>query len=80
MHKVTIFGLTPDEAVKLKNQLLEDGLIMHQDFEWEYRPITWNHFTLDPWDRFTLDPAPERQAVCTFDQGSLASFYQLKWS
>ena len=53
---------------------------MHQDFEWEYRPITWNHFTLDPWDRFTLDPAPERQAVFTFDQGSLASFYQLKWS
>ena len=72
MHKVTIFGLTPDEAVKLKNQLLGDGLIMNQEFEWEYRPITWDHFT--------LDPAPERQAVFTFEQGSLASFYQLKWS
>ena len=72
MHKVTIFDLTPDEAVKLKNQLLGDGLIMNQDFEWEYRPITW--------DNFTLDPTPERQAVFTFDQGSLASFYQLKWA
>lgn len=71
MHKVTIFGLTPDEAVKLKNQLLGDGLIMNRDFEWEYRPLKRKSF---------LDPAPERQAVFTFDQGSLASFYQLKWS
>ena len=72
MHKVTIFGLTPDEAVKLKNQLLGDGLIMNQDFEWEYRPITWDNFNHNP----TLD----RRAVFTFDQGSLASFYQLKWA
>ena len=72
MHKVTIFGLTPDEAVKLKNQLLEDGLIMNQDFEWEYRPRGRINFS--------YDPTPERQAVFTFNQGSLASFYQLKWS
>ena len=72
MHKVTIFGLTPDEAVKLKNQLLGDGLIMNQDFEWEYRPIKWH--------TFNYNPMLDRRAVFTFDQGSLASFYQLKWS
>lgn len=72
MHTVTIFNLTPDDAIKLKNQLLRDGLIMNQDFDWEYQPMKWDNFSYYP----TLD----RRAVFTFDQGSLASFYQLKWS
>lgn len=69
MHTVTIFNLTPDDAIKLKNQLLRDGLIMNQDFEWEYQPITQPGVA-----------RLKRRAVFTFDQGSLASFYQLKWS
>lgn len=45
---------------------------MNQDFDWEYQPMKWDNFSYYP----TLD----RRAVFTFDQGSLASFYQLKWS
>jgi hypothetical protein len=61
MHTVTIFNLTPDDAIKLKNQLLRDGLIMNQDFNWEYQPMKWDNFSYDP----TLD----RRAVFTFDKG-----------
>lgn len=58
-------------AVELKDRLLADGLVMHQDFEWTYSQATYNH------DGFSA--VSPRQATFAFRDPALATFYQLKW-
>ena len=59
-------------AVELKDRLLADGLVMHEDFEWTYSQATYNH------DGFSaVNP---RQVIFSFRDPALATFYQLKWS
>jgi hypothetical protein len=42
-HRVVIEHLFPIEAVERKNQLVKDGLILNQDFVWEYSPATYDN-------------------------------------
>ena len=70
MHRVILSDIVPSQAMWLKDQLIQDGLIMHGDFEWEYHPPLWDGFT---------NERPKHVVFC-FKSASLATFYQLKWS
>lgn len=72
MHRVVIEHIGPMEAVGLKNQLLEVGLIINQDFIWEYRHATYDN------DGFT--PVTPKQVTFNFTDAPLATFYKLKWT
>jgi len=58
-------------AIDLKNQLLAAGLIIDQDFIWEYRQATYDN---DGYNAVT-----PKQATFEFQDPSMATFYQLKW-
>jgi hypothetical protein len=72
MHRIRIEHVGPIEAIELKNQLLKDGLSINQDFVWEYRQATYDN------DGFT--PVDSKQAIFSFFEPAMATFYQLKWS
>lgn len=71
-HKVVIEHIQPIEAVERKNQLLKDGLVLDQDFVWEYKPATYDN---DGYSAVT-----PKQATFRFINPSLATFYKLKWA
>jgi hypothetical protein len=56
--------------LEFKAQLVRDGLVMHEDFEWEYHPSQWDGFTHER----------SKQTVFGFRDPALATFYQLKWA
>ena len=69
MYRVILRDIEPVEAMWLKDQLVHDGLVMHEDFEWEYHPALWDGFTKER----------PKHVVFSFQKDSLATFYQLKW-
>ena len=70
MHRVVITDIEPIDALWLKDQLVRDGLVMHEDFEWEWHPLMWDGFTQER----------SRHVTFIFRSPSLATFYQLKWT
>ena len=70
MHRVVITDIVPVEALWLKDQLVRDGLVMHEDFEWEWHPPMWDGFTQER----------SKHVTFIFRSPSLATFYQLKWA
>ena len=59
-------------ALALKHQLDLDGLIVNQDYEWRYqKPV---------YDEFAWTDSEVSHVTFTFQNPSLATFYQLKWS
>ena len=56
-------------AVELKNSLVDQGLTVNLDFEWEYNPSMYE----------TVDLVLGPRAVFRFRDPALATFYQLKW-
>lgn len=72
MHRVRINHITPTAAIELKNQLISAGLVIEQDFVWEYRQATYDNTGFD-----AVDP---KQVIFSFVEPALATFYQLKWA
>ena len=70
MHRVILRDITLIEIFQLKDQLIRDGLIMNEDFEWAYHPSQWDGFTQER----------PKHTVFSFRDPALATFYQLKWS
>ena len=70
MHRVVISNIAVIEAVWLKDQLVQAGLIMDVDFEWAWHPPQWDGFTQEL----------TNHTVFSFRDPALATFYQLKWS
>ena len=70
MHRVVITDIEPIEAMWLKDQLVRDGLVMNEDFEWEWHPPMWDGFTQER----------SKHVTFIFRSPSLATFYQLKWA
>ena len=70
MHRVILSDIEPIEAMWLKDQLVQDGLIMDADFEWEYRPTYSDGFSGEE----------RHHARFSFRDPALATFYQLKWA
>lgn len=72
MHRVRILHITAQEAIDLKNQLLQSGLQLDQDFTWAYHQATYDN------DGYTaVNP---RQVTFDFAKAPMATFYQLKWT
>ena len=70
MHRVILKGIDAAQAIGLKDQLLRDGLVIHEDFEWTYHPPQWDGFTQER----------PKHTVFSFRDPALATFYQLKWA
>lgn len=71
MHKVVLLDLAPDDGVRLKNQLIADGLTINQDFTWSYNRSTYNFGGYE-----VVQP---RSVTFEFLDAAHATFYQLKW-
>lgn len=72
MHKVVIEHMTPMSGVDLKNQLISQGLVIGQDFDWKYIGAQYNS------DGFQA-VAP-RQVIFEFKNPADATFFKLKWT
>lgn len=70
-HMVVIKHITPNDAIDRKNQLLKDGLVIDQDFVWEYQQASYDN------DGFSA--VSPKQVTFKFIDPSLATFYKLKW-
>ena len=70
MHRVILRDIALVEIFQLKDQLIRDGLIVNEDFEWAYHPPQWDGFTQER----------PKHTVFSFRDPALATFYQLKWA
>ena len=70
LNRVTIKNATADDAIRLKYQLVQDGLIQGQDFSW-----AWDNQQRHPPVAYPV----VRVAHFDFVNPVLATFYQLKW-
>lgn len=71
MHTVRVHNIEVYDAIDLKNRLIQDGLVMNQDFKWAW--ITAEYNDVEGWTR-------QKHAEFEFWDPALATFYQLKWS
>jgi len=74
MIPVRILHVSAVQALELRDQLTDAGLIMDQDFEWEYRQAEY-----DLNDSFKPAVTP-RQVEFRFKDAVMATYYQLKWA
>ena len=72
MHRVVFEHMNPMQGVELKNQLIDDGLEHHKDFEWLYYAAKYDN------DGFSA-VAP-KMVIFEFQDAALATFYKLKWA
>jgi hypothetical protein len=72
MHRVVLNHLSASDALGLKQKLDESGLIMGHDYEWAYSPAKYDN------DGFSA--VTPRQVIFDFRDGSLATFFKLKWT
>lgn len=73
MNSLTIENVSAADALALKHELAQSGLILVQDYVWEYHPVKYNH-------DWSTHPLERSRVVFTFDDPALASFYRLKWT
>ena len=71
MHTVRVHNIEVYDAIDLKNRLIQDGLVMDQDFKWAW--ITAEYNDVEGWTR-------QKHAEFEFRDPALATIYQLKWS
>lgn len=74
MTPVRILHVSAVQALELRDQLTDAGLVMDQDFEWEYRQAEY-----DLNDSFKPAVTP-RQVEFRFKDPVMATYYQLKWA
>lgn len=68
-HDLVIKHTPAHRAVDLKNQLIEDGLVQGQDFDFAYYQSKWDDM---------IGEIPS-QTKFSFRDQAMATFYQLKW-
>ena len=74
MTPVRILHVNAVQALELRDQLTDAGLVQDRDFEWEYRQAEY-----DLIDSFKPAVTP-RQVEFRFQDPKLATYYQLKWA
>jgi hypothetical protein len=72
MHRVVLYHLSAADALDLKEKLDNTGLIMGHDYEWAYCPAKYDN------DGFSA--VQPRQVIFSFRDGSIATFFKLKWT
>ena len=71
MYPILLYNVDAGNAIDMKNELLQAGLVMNQDFTWYYQQARW--------DDFSHEPTLPQCVVFEFTKESLATFYKLKW-
>ena len=68
---IVVLVKNAQQAVELKDQILDAGLVLHEDFSWEYRP--------DPYDGYddSLHAHPEARFV--FRDAAQETFFRIKF-
>jgi hypothetical protein len=68
---IVVFVKNAQQALDLKNQVIDAGLVLHEDFSWEYRP--------DPYDGYddSLHAHPEARFV--FRDSAQETFFRMKF-
>jgi len=59
------------QAVDLKDQILDAGLVLHEDFSWEYLP--------DPYDGYNDSLHAHPEARFTFRDPAQETFFRMKF-
>lgn len=70
-NQVVLLHVGAGQGIEYKNNLIAAGLVLDQDFVWQYNQATYNN------DGF--DAVTPRCVTFTFQNPALATFYQLKW-
>ena len=71
MTPIVILHVNAVQALELRDQLRDAGLIQDQDFEWEYRQAEY--------DNFSYNAVVPRHVTFKFRDAALATYYSLKW-
>jgi hypothetical protein len=68
---IVILVQNAQQALELKDQVLAAGLVLHEDFSWEYRP--------NPYDGYddTLHAHPEARFI--FRDPAQETFFRMKF-
>lgn len=68
---IVVLVQNAQQAVELKDQILAAGLVLHQDFSWEYRP--------NPYDGYddTLHAHPEARFI--FKDPAQETFFRMRF-
>jgi hypothetical protein len=72
MHRVVLNHLSAADALSLKEKLDKSGLIIGHDYEWAYYQAKYDN------DGFSA--VQPKHAVFSFREGSIATFFKLKWT
>lgn len=73
MNTVIVTNLKPNDAIELKYELENAGLIHKQDFSWTYQPVKYD-------DGWSAEPIYGSQVAFEFTNPTLASYYRIKWA
>ena len=66
---ISLLHVKVADVLDMKFGLLRDGLVLDQDFMWEYHQSTWDDMT-------GVDPS---RVTFAFRDPALATYYRLKW-
>ena len=69
-HKLVLDNRSPDDGIRLKNQLLADGLIMGSDYD-----FVWYYLAAE----YDLTQPLPRRVVFEFQDSAMVTYYGLKW-
>jgi hypothetical protein len=72
MTPIVILHVNAVQALELRDQLRDAGLVQDRDFEWEYHQAEY--------DNFSHNAVMPRHVVFRFQDPKLATYYQLKWA
>lgn len=72
MNSITITKISAAEAIALKADLDQSGLVLNHDYTWRFQPVKYNN-------DFSTYAVEESQVLFEFTDPAMASFYKLKW-
>jgi len=72
MNSITITKISAQEAIALKADLEQSGLVLNHDYTWRFQPVKYNN-------DFSMYAVEESQVLFEFADPAMASFFKLKW-
>ena len=72
MNSITITKISAQEALALKADLDQSGLVVNHDYTWRFQPVKYNN-------DFSMYAVEESQVLFEFTDPAMAVFFRLKW-
>lgn len=70
---VVINKVSAADAIALKIELDQMGLVVNQDYTWEFHPVKYSN-------DFSMDQIADSYVSFEFLDPSMSSFFKLKWT